>query len=218
MPKKKSNIPKKQKSTDYRNLLRLREEELQSLRLEPENLTEIKEHLLELVILETKQKKSPLDCIQAFLSSATARVPAPLWAADQFWSILKDRMMGKIKSLDKVLELEKPHRARRDERLMLDVWRLRQLGYPLDEACQLVAKRLLLTPDWNQTGFNISFQTKDVDDYERLAATLRTMYYRDGWNKTLNNLDNDTKAKVSKKLDQDRNTFLSQFPSIKTDP
>ena len=217
MRKKKPKNLKRPPAIHFRDLLRQREEEIRSEYPTSENIAVLEEHLLKLYILDAKSEKSPLDCIQAFLSCATVQVPPPEWAADKIDAIFKDRMSGKLRNLDKAFDFKRPLVERRNERLMLDIWRLRLLKYTLDEACDLVARRLLSSSEWNQSGFDISFRSKKPIDFHRLTGTLRTMYYNDGWHKLFNSVEKNQKDKVFEQLNKNRNAFLSQFPRIDTD-
>jgi hypothetical protein len=127
--------------------------------------------LAKLLALHVEYKKTPHDGWKATLLAGRLRIPAPTWAIDLLEKAERDAIKriddkgGKIdisialgfKGQGKGESKNAPvQRGLQDEHHELLCWSVRMLvafGIPLKSACEMVARKLKQTPDWNETAY-----------------------------------------------------------------
>lgn len=169
-----------------------------------------------------KETKNPVYAIEAFLLSHEAGLYPPIsiltYLADTFKKYHETAGKGRKTSLDKLFGFSKQKGQdnafkqvivtyERDEKLMLDLYRLRRLfDLPVEKAAEMVRARLEITPDkeWNKTGFKLI-----KPSYSR----LRDIYFQK-WIKIFEQDDHDeiTARGFSRWTETDKIEYLKKYP------
>ena len=159
-----------------------------------------------------EKTKNPVYLIEAFLLAHENGIYPPMWVLNFMAEVFKKyhSTLGEI-SLDKLFGFkgwrgQEPafksimKKEERDEMLMKDIFSLHLLGYSIEDASHMVARKLEQSPKWDKTGLKLG----------GLSAKTMEFMYKKKWNKILNNefFINVTK----KRLQSNKDNFLETFP------
>ena len=139
-----------------------------------------------------------MDAIEAMVASSFMGISTPEWAVVMLAKISNDRLLGNIQGLDKAFGfvgennhtpgIKKRAYRQRDEMLMTDIFRLQLLNFSIDQACEMVAKKVLISRKWNQTCYELGFNATEPGS---LKSTLRDKYYKEGWKRFFGQISED---------------------------
>ncbi len=170
---------------------------------------------------------TPFRAIQAILSAGYVGFPMPPWALKMFDETIYARLKGDIKSLDSALgfsgigrqgkttpPMQQQLIRQRNDKLCSDVYRWTMLEKDVESACQKVIQRLMATPNWNNTAYDLDLikrKAKKKDLYTRkieMEESLKRLYYQ--WKKDCN--DERVLKRIREKLEQNPELFKALFP------
>jgi hypothetical protein len=177
--------------------------------------------------------RTPFDALQAILLAGYVGLPIPPWAFEIFNETIYARLRGEIKSLDSALGFSGTRQGKttppmqhnlicqRNEKLCGDVYRWVVLGDSVKSACHRVIKRLLATPNWNGTAFDLNLikgKSEKIDSYSQRSAmeeSLERIYYT--WKKDCEReqtiIGKDiTLKKIRENLFNNQEAFMALFP------
>lgn len=163
-----------------------------------------------------EKTKNPVYSIEAFLIAHENGIYPPMWVLNFIADKLREfhKVMGK-KSLDAVFGFKKGRGQKgkgatplfkklcedeRDEILHLHVFRLTLLGYTIEDASEMVARKLEETKGWDKTELKL----------KSLKGSVIGDRYKKKWTKIYN--DKTFKEASKKWLTDHKDEFLKSFP------